>query len=161
MFRFALNKLVNDPQKSPFPFVAINASSADELIEKLQKSIPETAGNGVLESYINPTNPFGIPIEAICNNRYEDYMEVVRALLFQENQKLYAGNPIVFQNDEKIRYQYVVTIPTLVVMCQFQALDCLKSMADQIIIPKSTIKFVRKCAYQQKKLQDANKRQCH
>lgn len=155
-FRFALNKLVNDPQKSPFPFVAINASSADELIEQLQKSIPETAGNGVLESYINPTNPFGIPIEAICNNRYEDYMEVVRVLLFQENQKLYAGNPIVFQNDEKIRYQYVVTIPTLVVMCQFQALDCLKSMADQIIIPKSTIKFVRKCAYQQKKLQDVS-----
>ena len=120
-FRFALNKLVNNPQKSPFPFVAINASSADELIEQLQKSIPETAGNGVLESYINPTNPFGIPIEAICNNRYEDYMEVVRALLFQENQKLYEGNPIVFQNDEKIRYQYVVTIPILVVMCQFQA----------------------------------------
>lgn len=150
-FRYALDKLTNNPQKASFPFIAMKSSSVNEMIEQIKTMIPWNNRMNGFEMYYHNDSPIGIPIEWICNGNYDEYIEVVRTLLFGENQTLYAGASTFIPDMEK--YSYVVTVSTLVVMSMFNALDLLDRIKDRIIIPESTVMFLKNCVDNQKKMQ--------
>lgn len=151
VFRYALDKLINNPQKALFPFMAIQSSSINEMMEQIKAKIPQNNSLNAFEMYYHNDSPIGIPIEWICNGNYDEYIEVVRTLLFGKNQILYAGAATFMPDMEK--YSYVVTVSTLVVMSLFNVLDLLDRIKNRIIIPESTVIFLKNCVDNQKKIQ--------
>lgn len=114
--------------------------------------LEETSTSALMQTFWkNNDSPIGIPIEWICNGNYDEYIEVVRTLLFGENQTLYAGASTFIP--DMVKYSYVVTVSTLVVMSLFNALDLLGRIKDRIIIPESTVIFLKKRVDNQKKTQ--------
>ena len=112
--------------------------------QAFRKRFGGESGNPVadlLEIYHFRNGDSGLPIDALCSRTYSDYIKIIRFLLYTEKQSLYAGemhNDIPLLPEEKI----VLTLPTLVLLGIFKALDLLESVKESIIIPESLVDFV-------------------
>ena len=82
----------------------------------------------------------GLPIEMICNGDYSRYIDVVRMLLYGENQALYAG---LAEPVEELKGPYVPALSTLVLLSLLGQSSLLDTLRDKVgvIIPESYIEF--------------------
>lgn len=81
----------------------------------------------------------GLPIDTLVQKNYDDYIDAICMLLYGKNQALYAG---MVSGDKISEHRIVVTLSTLVIMCQMGKLDLLRNLAAQTIIPISLIEFL-------------------
>lgn len=149
--RYVLNKCTQNPDKCNIVTLSVKSDS----IEDLWKQIKEVTHNyqGTEKKIINvdgekdirldfyhfKNNTIGLPIDALIQKDYNNYIDVVRMLLYGKNQALYAG---VINNDKITEHKTVVTLSSLVVMCQMGKLDLLRKLDNQIIIPLSLVEFL-------------------
>ncbi len=152
-FQFAINRLQENPEQANFLTVEMESDNCNSaaLVQNLEAALEEfrkrfggESGNPVadlLEIYHFRNGDSGLPIDALCSRTYSDYIKIIRFLLYTEKQSLYAGemhNDIPLLPEEKI----VLTLPTLVLLGIFKALDLLESVKESIIIPESLVDFV-------------------
>ena len=152
-FQFAINILRKVPEQANFLVIEMDPNTLnptslgrtlEETMEKFRKRFGGTSGNplaDLLEIYHFRNGETGLPIDALCSRTYDNYIKVIRFLLYTEKQALYAGkmyNDIPLLPEEKI----VLTLPTLVLLGTFKALNLLEPVKESIIIPESLLDFV-------------------
>lgn len=142
-FQFAINILRKVPEQANFLVIEMDPNTfnptslgriLEETMEKFRKRFGETSGNplaDLLEIYHFRNGETGLPIDALCSRTYDNYIKVIRFLLYTEKQALYAGktyNDIPLLPEEKI----VLTLPTLVLLGTFKALNLLEPVKESI-----------------------------
>lgn len=151
-YRYVLDKLARNPDKSNMIAVSTRDASIETLWEEMKKAIHDcqTIGRGSEETegkediYLNlyhfRNNALGLPIDVLTQKNYDNYIDVIYLLLFGKDQALYAGWA---DTDISSGQKIVVTLPTLTILCQMKKLDLLNNVADQIVIPISLTEFLR------------------
>ena len=103
-FQFAINILRKVPEQANFLVIEMDPNTLnptslgrilEETMEKFRKRFGETSGNplaDLLEIYHFRNGETGLPIDALCSRTYDNYIKVIRFLLYTEKQALYAGN---------------------------------------------------------------------
>ena len=117
--------------------IDINKDVKQQIHEVLCEYKPT---DNLLDSYYFKDNPVGLPIECINHCEYDDYVKVVRFLLYSEKEVLYAGlNQIEFD----LNQSYVITLPTLVISKILDQLSLLKHYRANIFISETLLNFIK------------------
>jgi len=140
-FQYALNKLKSTPENFKMYFREIEASSGEELLKKIDEITAQEKENNCLDLYLTMNNEIGFPIEVVANGNYDDYPLAVKALLFQENMALYAGEASMVENFSNQRFS--ITISSLVILHQLGMIDLIDLVKDRMVIPESVIAFLK------------------
>lgn len=150
-FRYVLNKCTQNPDKCNMVTLSVRSDSIEDLWGQIKEITHNYQGTGkkaineggekdiLLDLYHFKNNIIGLPIDALIHKDYNNYIDVIRMLLYGKNQALYAG---VVNIDKITEHKIVVTLSSLVVMCQMGKLDLLRELGNQIIIPLSLVEFL-------------------
>lgn len=145
--RYVFSKIIDSKGRSNIPVKAIKTTDIDsmknELVSFLNSEEISSAREGrknLLDMYHHIENEMGIPIESVNSCDYMEYLEVVRDLLFVEDQALYAGETKVYEGYEG---KYVLTLPSLAVIFIMSCEKLFDSMKDKLLIPESLKSFIR------------------
>lgn len=93
-----------------------------------------------MDMYHHIGSEMGLPIESINSCDYTEYLEMVRELLFVEDQALYAGEARIYEDYEG---KYVLTLPSLAVLFILSCENLFEGIKDKLLIPESLKSFIR------------------
>lgn len=150
-FQYVLGKLESNPEKVKMPFKVFHASSVEEMIRQMEENIPVQDNTLLFDNYHMMGNELGLPVDAFCNGCYEKYINILRFLLYKEDQAFYAGE--VCDISDTAVYKYVLTFPSLLILSEFGCLDLLEDIKENILIPQSLVIFLRDQLEAEKRLQ--------
>lgn len=104
-----------------------------------RKNARQTTEN-LLDMYHFKNRSIGLPIEALISCNYDEYLELVSELLYSEDQALYSGDTIVYENYSG---KYVLTLSSLAVLSQLNILDILERLSKEFVLPMSLKMFIK------------------
>ena len=140
-FRFINGKIQEHPEKFDGVAFLISTEDPQKMIDEIKKYSDQTEQiKHLLACYHFEVIESGLPIEMICNGDYSRYIDVVRMLLYGENQALYAG---LAEPVEELKGPYVPALSTLVLLSLLGQSSLLDTLRDKVgvIIPESYIEF--------------------
>lgn len=156
-FRYVLKKLDENPEQAKFVSVHMESGinyTSEQVIQKLQDGFKEFTrkfgGNELkefssekptlIELYYSDDNGMTLPIDTLVQGDYDKYIDIIRRLLLGSNEALYAG--ITYSDYVLMSEKIVVSISTLVILCQMKLLSLLETFREKIIIPESVVDFI-------------------
>jgi len=122
-----------------FPFEKISVDINGDVFQQIKEAVERYGSNtNSLDPYY--ALPFGLPIECIKIGAYDDYVHIVKTLLFSLDEALYAGVNGCKFNPE---HNYTVSLSALVVLKIQEQLHLLRDLKDKVIIPRTLLTFVK------------------
>lgn len=145
--RYVFNKVIEGREKSSIPITTIQFADIEDLKKQLmefensndRKNARQTTEN-LLDMYHFKNRSIGLPIEALISCNYDEYLELVSELLYSEDQALYSGDTIVYENYSG---KYVLTLSSLAVLSQLNILDILERLSKEFVLPMSLKMFIK------------------
>lgn len=139
-FRYFLDKLSSDYPNNK-DVIKISGKSPEELVGRMKKLIIK--GKEDAETRLSLYNfeiEIGTPISYIFGKEPERYLDTIKFLLNNENEKLYSSYSSENIHDQK----YILTISSLIIINELGYLERLNEIKGKIFIADSVKSFVRK-----------------
>lgn len=145
--RYVFNKVIEGREESSIPITTIHFTDIEDFKKQFiefENSYTCKNASQARENRINMyhhKNGFiGLPIEAINFCQYDEYLELIGELLYLDDQALYSGNAVVY-ND--YNGSYILTLSSLAVMSQLNVLDILEKLSGEFVVPQSLKTFIK------------------
>lgn len=116
-------------------FKTLNVSSDDVISPILPFLVKQKERREFLLRQYNFETGIGLPLYAFSDKDYSKHIDSILNLMSAKNQIFYAGEPraVIFNNKAKI----VITYSSLLIINYLKKLDKLKTIKENIILPKS------------------------
>lgn len=96
--------------------------------------------NKLMNMYHFNDTEIGVPIESVISCDYSEYIEFIMELLHIRGQALYAGSPLYYKD---YTGDYILSLPSLAIICVLSLKKHFDSIKNRIIIPKSLKMFIK------------------
>ena len=137
-------KIGDDPEKFNNNIMHIfSTSNGEDIVNQIKQYLNSKDSQtkhieASLKMYHFEGFEWGIPIDAFVAGDYQRYIDVVKYLLYVEDQAFYAGEPSAYSKNTN----YVPTLSTLILLCLLDHFDILDGIKEQLIIPESYLNFL-------------------
>lgn len=145
--KYIFTKIIDSNGRSKIPVKTIKTEDVDDMKRELvsflnsEENISTCKGRkNLMDMYHHIGSEMGLPIESINSCDYTEYLEMVRELLFVEDQALYAGEARIYEDYEG---KYVLTLPSLAVLFILSCENLFEGIKDKLLIPESLKSFIR------------------
>ena len=119
----------------------IRKDSSKDFVQQIKEALQEIGSSkNQLDLYHFKNNPCGLPIESIYPGRYDDYVGIVKTLLYSKEEVLYAGQNYTSFD---INQEYTISLSSLVILGILNNLSIIEQYVDKIQISDSLLNFIK------------------
>lgn len=138
---YIFRKISKHPEEFEGAIHTISTENPEEMIDRI-KALTDTSKRTkeLIDTYHFGNSQFGLPIELVASGDYDRYIGVLRYLLYQPNEALYAG---MYKYEDETGQRYVPTLSTLALLSILGQLEILTPCQPDMIIPESYHLFFR------------------